>query len=106
MLRPPSPQHPAPADSGRPTPWLWLGLGTLVTIIGLAVVLWALAAFLTRVPAEPSAEAAPTIIRLTAAPIPTATVAVFVPAPTAAPTSTTVPTPDVSVAPPAVTAGY
>ena len=37
MLRPPSPQHPAPADSGRPTPWLWLGLGTLVTIIGLAV---------------------------------------------------------------------
>ena len=106
MLRPPSPQHPAPADSGRPTPWLWLGLGTLVTIIGLAVVLWALAAFLTRVPAEPSAEAAPTIIRLTAAPIPTATVAVFVPAPTAAPTSTTVPTPAVSVAPPAVTAGY
>jgi hypothetical protein len=106
MLRSTPPQRPSPAESRRATPWLWLGLGTLVTVIGLAVFLWALAAFLTRVPDEPSAEVAPTIIRLTAPPVPTATVAVFVPAPTIAPTSTPVPTPDVSVAPPEVTSGY
>ena len=77
-----------------------------MTIIGLALVLWALAAFLTRDPAEPPAEVALTAIQLTPPPLHIATLAVFVPAPTAAPTSTTVPTPDVSVAPPAVTAGY
>ena len=106
MLRPTSPPPPPPAGPRRAPPWLWLGLGTLVTIIGLVAILGALAAFLTRPPAETAAEAAPTNIRLTAPPVPTATVGVFVPAPTVAPTSTTVPTPDVSVAPAEVTAGY
>ena len=106
MLRRTPPPRSAPTESGRTTPWLWLGLGTLATVIGLVLVLWALAGFLTRPPAETAAEIAPTIIRLTAPPVPTATVAVFVPPPTAAPTSTPVPTPDVSVAPPEVTAGY
>ena len=106
MLRPTPPPRSAPAESGRSTPWLWLGLGTLATLIGLTGVLWALAAFLTRAPVESSAEVAPTIIRLTAPPVPTATIPVFVPAPTVAPTSTPVPTPNVSVAPPEVTIGY
>jgi hypothetical protein len=94
-----------PSGAARQTPWRWLGLGILVTVVGLALALWALAGFLTRPPAEMVAGE-PTIIRLTAPPVPTATVAVFVPPPTAAPTATSVPTPDVSVAPPEVTAGY
>ena len=102
MLRKSTAQPTPGATPGAPrpaTPWLWLGLGTLATIIGLVAVLGSLAAYLTRPPAETAAEAAPTIIRLTAPPVPTATVAVFVAPPTAAPTATTVPTPDVSVAP-------
>ena len=106
MLRKTTTHQPAPGATRRATPWLWLGLGTLVTIIGLVAVLGALAAYLTRPPAETAAETAPTIIRLTAPPVPTATVAVLVLPPTAAPTATPVPTPDVSVAPAEVTAGY
>ena len=106
MFRKSTTNQPAPDATRRATPWLWLGLGTLVTIVGLIAVLGALVAFLARPPAETAAEAAPTIIRLTAPPVPTATVAVFVAPPTAAPTATPVPTPDVSVAPPEVTAGY
>lgn len=87
-------------------PWLWLGLGTLATVVGVVIGLWMLAGFLIQPPAESSAGLEPTIIRLTAPPQPTATVAVFIPPPTAAPTATTVATPDVSVAPPSVTAGY
>ncbi len=100
-----SPQWPTPADGRRRIPWRWVGLGALTTVIGLALLLGALGAFLTRPPDEPAAVA-PTIVVLTAAPQPTATVAVFIPAPTAAPTATPVPTPDVAVAPPQVTAGY
>lgn len=87
-------------------PWLWLGLGALVTVIGLVLLLWALGSFLTRAPAEPSAGLEPTIIRLTAPPQATATVAVFMPPPTVAPTATSFATPDLSVAPPAITVGY
>lgn len=86
-------------------PWLWVALGTATTVVALALTLWALGRFLTR-PPEATAGLEPTIIVLTAAPQPTATVAVFVPAPTAAPTATPVPTPNVAVAPPEVTAGY
>lgn len=96
---------PAPA-ARRATPWRWLALGALVTIIGLALLLWALVGFLVRAEPETAAVLEPTIIRLTAPPRPTATVAVFIPPPTAAPTATTVATPDLSVAPAAVTAGY
>jgi len=100
-----SPQWPPPANGRRRIPWLWVGLGVLTTIIALALILGALATFLTRPPDEVAAVE-PTIIVLTAAPLPTATVAAFVVAPTAAPTATPVPTPDVAVAPPKVTAGY
>lgn len=93
-------------NTARSTPWLWLGLGTLLTIFGIALLLWALVGFLTAPPVETAADPGPTIILLTAPPVPTATVAVFVPPPTSAPTATSVPTPDVSVAPPEVTTGY
>ncbi len=106
MLRKSTTPGAAPGAPRSATPWLWLGLGTLVTVVGLALALWALVAYISRPPVEPAAGLEPTIILLTAPPVPTATVPVFVPAPTAAPTATTVPTPDVSVAPPEVTAGY
>lgn len=101
-----SPYRQSPTDERQGSPRRWIALGTLATVLGLIGLLWALGAYLTRPPAESTAGVAPTIIVLTAAPLPTATVAVFVPAPTAAPTSTPVATPDVSVAPPEITAGY
>lgn len=90
----------------RPVPWLWLGLGAVLTIVLLGAAAVYLGSLLTQVPENPSDEQALTIIRLTAPPIPTATIAVIVPIPTLAPTSTPVPTPDVSVAPPELTPGY
>lgn len=90
----------------KPVPWLWIGFGTVVTLLGIGLLLVWLSAFLTRVP-DPMAEAPQaTVIRLTAPPVPTATVTVFSPTVTAAPTATTMPTPDLSVAPPEVTAGF
>lgn len=95
--------------NGRPTrasiPWVWLGLGALLTV-GLLVggVLWLLSYL-----AEPPAEVAafdPTIIVLTAPPRPTTTPTVLRPTPTILPTSTPQPTIDVSVAPPELTVGY
>ena len=61
MLRKSTAQPTPGATPGAPrpaTPWLWLGLGTLATIIGLVAVLGSLAAYLTRPPAETAAEAA------------------------------------------------
>ena len=106
MLRTSTPSSHSSEPAERSQPWLWLGLGTLITVIGLALALWALAGFLSQPPAATSAGLEPTIIRLTAPPVPTATAAIFVAPPTAAPTATSVPTPDLSVAPPEVTAGY
>lgn len=86
-------------------PWLWLGLGALVTLVGLAVALSAILSYLTEPPAEQVALE-PTIIVLTAPPQPTATATVLRPTPTVVATTTPVPTIDVSVAPPEITAGY
>ena len=106
MLRKSTTPSHSSEPAQRAKPWLWLGLGTLITVIGLALILWALAGFLSQPPEQTSAGLEPTIIRLTAPPVPTATVAVFVAPPTAAPTATSQPTPDLSVAPSQVTAGY
>lgn len=93
-------------DARPPTPWRWLGLGALITLIVLVALAWFLGRFLTQPPDETSAALEPTIIVRTAPPVPTATVAVFAPSPTVAPTATTEPTRDLSVAPPEVTVGY
>lgn len=87
-------------------PWLWVGLGTIVTILLIGLGLVVLSSYLTQPPETTSEEQALTIIRLTAPPLPTATIAAIQLIPTLAPTSTPVPTPDYSVAPPEVTAGY
>jgi hypothetical protein len=97
---------PNPSTDRQPIPWLWLGLGALATVIFLGVAAIALTSFLTQAPEGDHISQDLTIIRLTAPPPPTATTAIIVPVPTVAPTSTPVPTPDFSVAPPEVTAGY
>lgn len=87
-------------------PWLWLGLGALVTIFIIGLSLIFLGRFLMRPPEASAEEQGLTIVRLTAPPVPTATIAVAQPIPTLAPTSTPVPTPDFTVAQPELTAGY
>jgi hypothetical protein len=62
--------------------------------------------YLTELPEDVSALPEPTILRLTAPPVPTATAALNPPTPTVAPTATTASTPDLSVAPSEVTVGY
>ncbi len=93
-------------DKREAVPWGALVLGTLVTLVGLGLFSWFLGNYLTRLPEETSAAGLPTIIQLTAPPIPTATISSNPPTPTVAPTATTAATPDLSVAPSTITAGY
>lgn len=92
-------------DRSEPVPWLWLGLGVLVTIVGLTIAGILLAIFLFRQPLQVSLPT-PTIIRLTAAPGMSATVTPRLPTPTPIPTFTPPATPDLSIAPEAITVGY
>ncbi len=87
-------------------PWMAVGLGSAVTLVGLLILSWFLGNFLVQPPDEVSAAIAPTIVRLTAPPVPTATVSLNPPTPTVAPTATTAATPDFSVAPAELTVGY
>lgn len=89
----------------EPIPWLWLGMGLVVTIVAIIVAIFLANAFLAREPLVTSLPT-PTIIRLTAPataePSPTSPQ----PTPTAIPTFTPKPTPDVSVAPTEITVGF
>jgi hypothetical protein len=89
----------------EPIPWLWLVGGILVTLIGLVISILLLRSFLLREPLEVSAVD-PTVIVLTAPPSPTWTAIPDMAIPTVQPTFTPVPTPDVAVAPDAITPGY
>jgi len=97
---------PSGSDQGRqPIPWLWLGLGIVVAILGVALALFLVIHFLTREPL-PVTLPTPTIIRLTAPPMtPPTSIDEFSTA-TPIPTFTPPPTPDLSVAPEALTVGY
>lgn len=106
MSRDPQFKRSEKSTDRRPVPWAWLGLGVLATIIGLGLLAWFLGNYLTQAPDEISAAPGPTIIQLTAPPLPTATISVNPPTPTVAPTATTATTPDLSIAPAEVTAGY
>jgi hypothetical protein len=114
--RPPDPRDPRadlaqtrprrPQDSQRePVPWLWLGLGVLVTLAGIILALGLALALLSR---EPLAVVLPTpnVIRLTAPASPAPSPSPVPATPTPIPTLTPLPTPDLSIAPPVVTAGY
>jgi len=92
-------------DERQPIPWKWLGLGILVTLLGLVVAALILGAFLFREPL-PLAVEGPEIIRLTAPAGGPATATDPLPTPTNVPTLTPPPTPDLSIAPEAITVGY
>jgi hypothetical protein len=94
-----------PLTEKEPIPWLWLGGGVLITLIGLGVSILLLRAFLFREPL-PVSPAEPTIIVLTAPPSPTGTAVSNITAPTAQPTFTPMPTLDVSVAPDTISPGF
>ena len=98
-------KRPSSSNGREPVPWKWLGLGILITLIGLGIAAVVLTIFLFREPL-PVSVAGPEIIRLTApaggapaatAPLPTATTV---------PTLMPPPTPDLSIAPEAITVGY
>ncbi|MCP4423546.1 MAG: SH3 domain-containing protein [Chloroflexi bacterium] len=108
---PPDPRDPnvkknnKKPDDRTPIPWLWLGLGVVVTLIGMGVAFSIVRAFLFREPLLVS-PLEPTVIILTAPPSPTPPPGPAAVAPTAMPTFTPVPTPDAAVAPDEVTTGY
>ncbi len=89
----------------EPIPWLWLGLGFIVALLSLALTFFLVTQFLSREPLQVTLPT-PTIIRLTAPPmtVPVSSSDFFTPTPI--PTFTPPPTPDLSIAPQALTVGY
>jgi hypothetical protein len=94
-----------PLTEKQPIPWLWLAGGILMTLIGFGLSVLLLRSFLLREPLAVTPPE-PTVIILTAPPSPTWTPLPAVTAPTAQPTFTPVPTPDIAVAPETITVGY
>jgi len=92
-------------DSQDPTPWRYLGLGVVVTIVGLVIALALANALLHRPPLEVD-PAAPTLIILTAPPSAVPSATAVLPTPSAIPTFTPIPTPDQAIAPPEITVDY
>lgn len=92
-------------DNREPIPWVWLGLGVVVTIIGLGIAYGIILSALSREPL-PVSPIEPTIIVLTAQPSPTATVTRILPTPTVLPTATAVATPDYDLVPEELTADF
>lgn len=92
-------------DAQDSLPWKYLGMGIVVTFVGLVIALAIVRALLLRPPLEVS-PVQPTIIVLTAPPtaVPSPTANIVTPTPI--PTFTPIPTPDTAVAPEEVTVGY
>jgi hypothetical protein len=92
-------------SSREPIPWLWLSLGAVVTVLGIALALYLATAMLAREPLVANLPT-PTIIRLTAPPsaVPSPTRAA--PTPTPIPTLTIAPTPVPGEAPPELIIGF
>jgi hypothetical protein len=92
-------------NSREPIPWLWLGLGAVVTLVAIGLAFLLARSFLNTPPLE-VALPTPTVIRLTAPPTAPPTATPELPTPTPIPTFTPVPTVDNSVAPEVVTVGF
>lgn len=105
--RRPNPGPTAEADNQprAPIPWRWLGLGVLVTILGIAASIGLLNAFLVKEPLQVT-PINPTVLVLTAPPSAVPTQTPLLPTPTSIPTLTPIPTPDLAVAPEEITPGY
>lgn len=89
----------------EPVPWLWLGAGILLTVLGCAAGWFLLSGWLLQ-PPPAAGPAQPTLIVLTAPPSPTMAPTSSAAPPTPIPTFTPIPTPDVALAPSAVTIGF
>ncbi len=98
-------KRPRESNGGEPTPWKWLGLGIIVTLVGLGIAGIFLSLFLFREPL-PVSLPEPTIIRLTAPAGVAASATAPLPTATTMPTLTPPPTPDLSIAPEAITVGF
>ncbi|MDJ0754902.1 MAG: hypothetical protein QNJ45_15375 [Ardenticatenaceae bacterium] len=87
-------------------PWMWIGLGFVVTIVAVWLAVWIISLALSRDPLPTAVSPAPTVIRLTApataVPSPTSSLAT----PTSIPTLTPSPTPDRKDAPEIITSGF
>ncbi|KAA3658631.1 MAG: SH3 domain-containing protein [Chloroflexi bacterium] len=92
-------------ENQPPVPWRYLGMGVVVSIVGIVIAVALVNAFLSK-PPLPVTAVEPTIIILTAPPstAPSATPALATP--TAIPTFTPIPTPDVALAPDELTVGF
>jgi len=92
-------------DERRPLPWMWLGLGTVVSIVGIVFAAAIASLILGREPLS-VADAGPDIVRLTAPPTSPATATSPAPTVTPLPASTATPQSDNSVAPEVITVGF
>lgn len=92
-------------DNDESFPWLWFGLGILVTAISLVAALALVNALLARQPLATTLPT-PTILRLTAPPTPEASATMVQATPTPIPTLTPVPTLDLSTPPDEISVGY
>lgn len=92
-------------DGGEGFPWLWFGLGLIVTVVGIVAALALVNLLLSREPLATTLPT-PTIIRLTAPPSPVPSATADLPTPTSIPTLTPVPTRDLASPPDEVTVGF
>ena len=90
----------------EPIPWLWLGLGILLTIAACLGGWFLLSGWLMQPSPETAAPFQATVIVLTAPPSPTMEPTGSAVPPTPIPTFTPIPTPDTAVAPPELAIGY
>lgn len=93
------------ADAQEPVPWIWLGLGVVVTIAGIILALSLADYMLDREPLLANVVT-PTVIRLTAPATVPPTATVMRPTPTPIPTFTPAPTRDLSQPPTEIAVGY
>lgn len=91
-------------DSQEPTPWRYLALGVVVTIVSIVMALALANAFLLREPLPTSED--PTLIILTAPPSAVPSPTSLLPTPSVIPTFTPIPTPDTATAPDEVSVGF
>lgn len=108
--KPPDPRQgdplPKPGRTRGAIPWLWVGIGFVMTLLSAWLAIWLISLFLVRPPLPAAGPPPATIIRLTAPATAEPTPTGQLPTPTPIPTLTPVPTPDRAVAPEAVTAGF
>ena len=92
-------------NNQQPVPWRYVGMGIVVSIVGIVIAVALVNAFLSRPPLQVTAVT-PTIIILTAPPRAEPTETPELATPTPIPTFTPIPTPDVGQAPDEVTVGF